>query len=273
MWNNIEDGGGFGKSRFDQSGGGFLNSSVAASPSGAEKKKAGRLSNVVPCTVAQIHMMPESDENLKIGSLSANIVILIGLVRSVDVLPTKVTYVIDDYTGPGIEVQMWIGENDEQNKKVNVVHENTYARVTGAIRSMKGKRHILGFNVQPVKDFNEISMHMAEVVHTAMAVAVMDKQSSTGGGFNSTSIMTPGMTASTDTFSSNDSRKLTRPQQLVKQAIINCKNEEGIDVMEIYNNLKSLNRQSIQEALEFLCNEGHIYSTIDEDHYKSTDCV
>jgi len=266
--------GGFGKSRFEQTSGGFLDSTIGASPSGGDKKKApGRLSNVVPCTIAQIHLMPESDENLKIGSLSANIVVLVGLVQSVDVTTTKVTYVIDDYTGPGIEAQMWIGESDEQNKKINIVPENTYARVTGAIRSMKGKRHVLAFNVQPLKDFNEITMHIAEVIHASMAVAVMDKQGPAGGAFNSTSIMTPGTTASMDTFSSNDSRKLSKPQQLVKQAIINCKNEEGINVMELYSSLKAINRQHIQEALEFLCNEGHIYSTIDEDHYKSTDCV
>ncbi|XP_071036386.1 replication protein A 32 kDa subunit isoform X2 [Parasteatoda tepidariorum] len=239
MWNAMDDGGGFGKSRFDQSaGGGFLNTSVAASPSGTEKKK----------------------------------VILVGLVQSVDVQATKVTYVIDDCTGSPIEVQMWIGESDELNKKVNIIHENAYARVTGAIRSMKGKRHILAFNIQPVNDFNEITMHIAEIIHTSMAIAVMDKQSS--GGFNASTMMNPGMTASsTDTFASNDSRKLTKPQQLVKQAITNSKNEEGISVMDLYSTLKSLNRQSIQEALDFLCNEGHIYSTIDEDHYKSTDSV
>lgn len=33
-----------------------------------------RLTNVVPCTIAQIHQMAESDENLKVGSLSAKIV-------------------------------------------------------------------------------------------------------------------------------------------------------------------------------------------------------
>lgn len=28
---------------------------------------------------------------------------------------------------------------------------------------------------------------------------------------------------------------------------------------------------SNRQAVEFLSNEGHIFSTIDEDHYKSTD--
>ncbi|CAL1283147.1 unnamed protein product [Larinioides sclopetarius] len=168
---------------------------------------------------------------------------------------------------------MWLGETDEQKKKVDEIPEQSYARVTGAVRSMKGKRHVIAFNVQPIQHLNEITMHIAEVIHTSMSVAVMDKQS-TSMGFGTNSAMTSGMTESTmDTFDAGNSRKLTKPQQLVKQAIINCKDEQGINVMELYNSLKSLSRQSIQEALDFLSNEGHIYSTIDEDHYKSTDCV
>ena len=30
-------------------------------------------------------------------------------------------------------------------------------------------------------------------------------------------------------------------------------------------------RPVLRQAVEFLSNEGHIFSTIDEDHYKSTD--
>lgn len=41
---------------------------------------------------------------------------------------------------------------------------------------MKGKRHVIAFNVAPVKSLNELTMHIAEVVHTSMSVAVMDKQ-------------------------------------------------------------------------------------------------
>ncbi|KAF8783370.1 replication protein A 32 kDa subunit-A-like [Argiope bruennichi] len=273
MWNSMDDGG-FGKSRFDQqSGGGFLNTSAINSPSTSDKKKPDRITNVVPCTIAQIHSMPESDDSLKIGSLSAKIITFVGFVKSADIQTTKITYIVTDHTGPAIEVQMWLGETDEQKKKVDEIPEESYARVTGAVRSMKGKRHVIAFNVQPIQHLNELTMHIAEVIHTSMSVAVMDKQSATSG-LGSSSMMTSGTTESAmDTFDAGNSRKLTKPQQLVKQAIINCKDEQGINVMELYNSLKSLSRQSIQEALDFLSNEGHIYSTIDEDHFKSTDCV
>ncbi|GFS81231.1 replication protein A 32 kDa subunit [Nephila pilipes] len=268
MWNSTDDGG-FGKNKFDQSGGGFLNSTIN-SPSTSEKKKPERITNVVPCTIAQIHSMPESEDNLKIGSLTAKIITFVGLVKTLDIQTTKITYVISDHSSPSIDVQLWLGETDEQSNKYEDIKASTYARVTGAVRSLKGKRHVIAFNIQPIQDLNEITMHIAEVIHASMSVAVMDKQSKSTAGFG----LTPGMMDSTtDTFDAGNLRKLTKPQQLVKQAISKCKDEQGINVMELYNSLKSINRQSIQEALEFLSNEGHIYSTIDEDHYKSTDSV
>jgi len=220
--------------------------------------------------------MSEADENLKIGSLAAKIVTFVGIVESVDVQTTKITYVIDDCSGPGIEVQIWIGENEDVGKKVNIVQENKYARVTGAVRSMKGKRHVIAFNIIPIKDLNEITMHITEVIHTSMSVDFMDKQASTiGNSSNFASTISSNVSnATSDTFGMDaGSRRLSKPQQLVLQAVNACKDEQGVNVMELYNNLKSLNRQSIQDALEFLSNEGHIYSTIDENHYKSTDCV
>lgn len=278
MWNNSDESG-FGKNRFDQPGGGFLNTTLS-SPSTSEKKKGERLTNVVPCTIAQIHQMSESEENLKIGSLAAKIVTFVGLVETVDVQTTKITYTIDDCSGPNLEVQIWIGENEDVGKKVNIVQEGKYARVTGAVRSMKGKRHVIAFNIVPIKDLNELTMHIAEVVHTSMSVSVMDKQAGSGGNassnFGSTTTFSGGASdTSADTFNmdSGISRRLSKPQQLVLQAVNSCKDEQGINVFELYNGLKSLNRQSVQDALEFLSNEGHIYSTIDENHYKSTDCV
>ncbi|XP_035227977.1 replication protein A 32 kDa subunit-like, partial [Stegodyphus dumicola] len=177
MWDSMNDGG-FGKSRFDQSagGGGFLNTSSATSPGAGEKRKGERLTNVVPCTIAQVLQMQEADENLKVGSLSAKIITFVGLVQTVDVQTTKVTYTISDCTAPPIEVQIWTGENEDMSKKASIIQENTYARVTGAVRSLKGKRYVVAFNIVPIKNANEITMHIAEVIHTSISVAVMDKQ-------------------------------------------------------------------------------------------------
>lgn len=48
--------------------------------------QAERLTNVVPCTIAQIHKMPESEENLKVGSLAAKIVSIFFQILTMSVL-------------------------------------------------------------------------------------------------------------------------------------------------------------------------------------------
>ena len=48
--------------------------------------------------------------------------------------------------------------------------------------------------------------------------------------------------------------------------------EAGIDRDTIFNQAKkSMTKNEMDNALDFLSSEGHIYSTIDEDHFKTTD--
>ena len=48
--------------------------------------------------------------------------------------------------------------------------------------------------------------------------------------------------------------------------------EAGIDRDTIFNQAKkTMTKNEMDNALDFLSSEGHIYSTIDEDHFKTTD--
>lgn len=50
------------------------------------------------------------------------------------------------------------------------------------------------------------------------------------------------------------------------------KNITGISRDEVFQNLSSkMSKGDVDQALEFLSNEGHVYSTTDEDHFKTTD--
>ncbi len=58
----------------------------------------------------------------------------------------------------------------------------------------------------------------------------------------------------------------------IYKMISGCDREEGISRDELTQQLNSkMSRKDVDDGLEFLSNEGHIYSTTDEDHFKTTD--
>merc|ERR1712157_207253 len=44
--------------------------------------------------------------------------------------------------------------------------------------------------------------------------------------------------------------------------------ETGCNVETVFSSLSNQDVNAIREAIDDLCNDGHIYSTIDDDHYK-----
>merc|ERR1711887_359711 len=65
---------------------------------------------------------------------------------------------------------------------------------------------------------------------------------------------------------------LTGQQNMVYQVINQVKDEQGVSRDQIYGSLMGkVNRGQVDEQLEFLSSEGHTYSTIDDDHFRTTD--
>ena len=50
--------------------------------------------------------------------------------------------------------------------------------------------------------------------------------------------------------------------------------ESGMDIKDVIKAMESqgVNGAQVREAVEYLAGEGHLYSTIDEEHFKSTAC-
>ena len=63
-----------------------------------------------------------------------------------------------------------------------------------------------------------------------------------------------------------------RKQDLVYRMVCLCIREEGLQRDEIAQRLNGLmSKKEVDGALDFLCGEGLIYSTIDDDHFKAID--
>lgn len=141
--------------------------------------------------------------------------------------------------------------------------ERTYIRVTGQARYDEIKPFIVAFRVETIQDPNDIYCHFLQVIHDSFYLEKLMKETNLekndGNGFDN-----------------NQAPKLTGFSE-IQRGVLNILNKYGRDSpyglkrYEIRNYMSGVNHKSIDDAINFLVNEGHIFSTTDDDTFKSTD--
>ncbi|KAM9805686.1 replication protein A 32 kDa subunit [Syngnathus typhle] len=269
MWNQ----GGYSESSmvggYTQSPGGF------ASPSMSQgEKKRTRSSQIIPCTVSQLMSASQSDESFKIGEVEVTQVTLVGIIRSTDKTLTAIQYMVDDMTCAPMDVKMWV-DLEDPSADSTVLPPGTYVKVSGNMRSFQNHKSVVAFRVRPLEDMNEITSHMLEVVQAHMALSKPQTSAAFGTSYPSSmpqshasGNMVAGYAGARDTVNNG----LNSNQNQVLSLIKGCPDPQGIGLHDLKTRLPNISITAIKQVVEFLSNEGHVFSTIDEDHYKSTDC-
>ncbi|XP_077431572.1 replication protein A 32 kDa subunit [Vanacampus margaritifer] len=269
MWNQ----GGFNESSmaggYTQSPGGFASPSLSQ----GEKKTRTRSSQIIPCTVSQLMSASQLDETFKVGEVEVAQVTLVGIIRSTDKSMTNIQYKVDDMTCAPMDVKQWV-DTEDPGVDGSVLPPGTYVKVSGNLRSFQNNRSVVAFRVRPLEDMNEITSHMLEVVQAHMALS---KPQTSAGTSSYTSSVPQRTTASNMDSGYAGAREmvnngLSASQNQVLSLIKGCPDPQGIGLHDLKTRVPNLSMTAIKQVVEFLSNEGHIFSTIDEDHYKSTDC-
>ncbi|XP_069479163.1 replication protein A 32 kDa subunit [Ambystoma mexicanum] len=276
MWNNQ---GGFdgsygsssmgGGGGYTQSPGGFGSQSATQ----GDKKSRSRSQQIVPCTVSQLLSASVVAEVFHIGEVELSQVTVVGVIRHAEKAPTNIMYKVDDMTAAPMDVRQWV-DTDEGSSENVVLTPGSYVKVAGHLRSFQNTKSLVAFKILPLEDMNEFTSHMLDVVHSHMALSKSQGTSMTGG---TSAPKTPGSTGIGDMgrgyTGGGDAtiHGLTAHQAQVLNLIKSCHGAEGMSFDELKMKLQGLNMTTIKDAVEFLSNEGHIYSTVDDEHYKSTD--
>lgn len=251
-------------------GGGFM--SPGSSDSQGMEKKKNRSQTLLPVTGAMLHKSEsnQTEDVFSFQGVDIHQVTFVGIIRDVLETATNITYKIDDMTGEFILVKKWIDVDDplEQGWR-SQCRECTYVRVVGNMKSFNSGqvRSVMAFSMIPVTDFNEISYHILDVIHANLSLkkgsaskpAIMQSQQRYTNDTNDNNYM----------GSSNDAG-LTGTNKVVFNYISACTSEQGISINELCQKNRNMNEQQLRNCIEWLSNEGHIYSTVDDDHYRST---
>jgi len=225
---------------------------------------------MMPVTCKQLFEATQAqpDDAFRIDSRELNQVTLVGLVTQMSEQSTHYSFTIDDGSAL-MDVRVWL-EADDQNLFLRELRRtwqpHTYVRVVGHLRSFQQKRNVVAFRVQPLADPNELTLHLLDVV----AAHLQNTK-----GPRSTLAAAPAAPVSAP-FAGVGSMQDTGVAPLHKAILDTIRSRrnltEGCSVQMLAAHLQRPEHE-IRQAVDFLSSEGHLYSTIDEDHVQTTDSM
>ncbi|KDE08115.1 hypothetical protein MVLG_01596 [Microbotryum lychnidis-dioicae p1A1 Lamole] len=262
-------------------GGGFMRGSqggAASSPGDGGSKRNGP-SSLRPVTIHQILNASQAhpDADLFIDEKEAKDITFVACVRNVNSSATHLGYLVEDGTGQ-IDVRRWIDGDVEA--AANEFEINTYVRILGTIKVFHNKRSIHCTRMRLVEDKNEVLYHAIECVHASLFLTrgppgkangaagyVIPNQA--GGQYDASNPYegaANGVGAGGDPFADFPpvQRKL---MQFIRDTIPQA--PEGVNIQHIARSAGVPYDQAIQQ-LGLLQEEGHLYSTFDDNHVLMT---
>ncbi|KAF3447633.1 hypothetical protein FNV43_RR12820 [Rhamnella rubrinervis] len=268
----------FSSSQFDA--GGFMSSQPSqftdSSPSPAKSRESHGL---VPVTVKQISEAYQSGDeksNFVISGVDVSNVTVVGMVFNKVERNTDVNFILDDGTGR-MECRRWVNESFD-TMEMEEIHDGMYVRVNGHLKIFQGNRQLVAFSVRPVTNFDEIAFHFIECIHNHLKSSKIRQQGNTA--------TYPQPVESTQSTPVHGGNQTALSSQICGQFTIDGQKscdqlvldylqqpscigkEKGIHRDELTQQLK-VPVEKIMEVIRSLEDEGLIYSTIDEFHYKS----
>lgn len=261
---------------FGNGGGGFIpNNSPGQGSQNSPRGGGTRHQNksFVSLTVAQVlkaNKMSDADSaEFWLDGRELQSVSIVGVIRKMNKGQTKSAYEVDDGTaGEWIEVTQW-NDNSDNEAQTNAEFEvGKTVRVFGRIQQYQQPRRINCYRMVLVEDTNVVTFHMLEcIAHHLHAKKVPGVAGA--GSLSANATMPAGSAYGAQPQDNADS--MPRDKQQVLTAVESgAQNEEGASVTEIVARLAgTMDEAKVRDAIDWLSDEGHIYSTVDDDHFRS----
>ncbi|KAK3159549.1 hypothetical protein QOZ80_2AG0151480 [Eleusine coracana subsp. coracana] len=241
-------------------------------------------SSTMPLTVKQIADAHQSGTGEKgapfivDGVETANIR-LVGMVNSKVERTTDVSFTLDDGTGR-LDFIRWVNDAADSTETA-AIQNGMYVSVIGSLKGLQERKRATAFSIRPITDYNEVPLHFIQCIR----MHIENTKSKAGSpvptsSFVGTSVSNASGGSSTPTslksnpapaVSSGTNGSVTDLNEQVLKIFrepANVESEHGVHVDEIYKRFK-LPATKIMEAIKYNEDVGHIYSTIDDFHFKS----
>ncbi|KAF0934558.1 hypothetical protein E2562_025653 [Oryza meyeriana var. granulata] len=261
----------------------FTSSQNAAADSTTPSKTRGA-SSTMPLTVKQIS---EAQQSGNTGDKGAPFVVdgvetanvkLVGLVSGKTERNTDVSFTIDDGTGR-LDFIRWVNDASD-SAETAAVQNGMYVSVIGSLKGLQERKRATAFAIRPVTDYNEVTLHFIQCVRmhlentksqiTSPAKTNSAMGSSSSNGFSEMTTLTSAKSNPAPVTSVTNGSETDLQTQVLNifREPANVESEHGVHIDEIVKRFR-LPAIKIRDAIHYLVDVGHIYSTIDDFHYKS----
>ncbi|KAF0992341.1 hypothetical protein HZS_3153, partial [Henneguya salminicola] len=252
--------------------GGYINlNNSSSTPSNTDRRMSQQKQQFVPCTVSIIKnaIYNKLDNSISYQNYQLVNVTVIGYITSVQQTSTLMSYELNDGTSEtNLIVKKWIEDKNQDIDRLSFCREDCFVQIIGHLKqqSEDDQRIMMAFCILPITDYNELSYHMVEVIHTHLILPKLQMNENLadhkGALFQNTNI-----NESRNDYGGSPQTGLDSICQQILQMVRRCATSEGIHVLEIQKQMPKYSEKVLREKLEFLHGEGHVYSTISEDHF------
>ncbi|CAM9377411.1 unnamed protein product [Phaeothamnion confervicola] len=265
---------------------------------------------IIPLTIRMIvnAKQDQPDGKFMVDNCELQQVKIVGFIRDVVAMSTNSSYIVEDGTGL-LDCRMFhdSDESEQEVERRDALVQHTFVRVYGSVRFFDGKAsdaygtmHMTVNNIRPIEDTNELTYHALEVIyvhllHTRGPLNAPAGGAAAGGGFavggggfgmgGGGGFRQPQFGGSPQQQSFNGGgmgmgiggggdgmMAFTAKQQMVVECFTGGGGETGISIQTAVQQLgpRGVTAAEVREIVGQLAGEGHLYSTTDEEHFKST---
>ncbi|CAM0942703.1 unnamed protein product [Alopecurus aequalis] len=229
---------------------------------------------------AQLAGAGDRGEPFAVDGVETASIRVVGTVSGKAERATDVSFTLDDGTGR-LDFIRWVNDAAD-SAETAAIQNGMYVSVIGTLKGLQDKKRATAFCVRPVTDYNEVTLHFIQCVR----MHIENTKSKIGSPAHTNSALGTPFSNSISELSTPTSLK-SNPVPVASgtnvsgtdlyEQVLNIFNEpaslaseHGVHVDEIAKRLR-LPVNKIMEAINYHVDGGHIYSTIDDFHYKSAE--
>lgn len=255
-----------------QIGGGFVSNDSGGMGGGGKSQQRvipydeRKLSQV---TIKQILTAPppQPDEPLFIDGQEISQLQMVAQIESIDCQSSHTSYRINDLTG-SLDAKQW--SNDNEAMDTSALGQGAWVRIFGRINVYQGRCSINVFEIAPITDFNDLTLHFTECIYSHLANTTQTPNTEKGHA-------QPPQQQQQQQQQWNGQQQQQQQEQgdplqnkilsIIRSAEFE-NSETGCDVSVLFSRLGNEDVNAIRAAIDQLSDSGMIYSTVDDEHYK-----